>query len=199
MKAHSADLIVADLPYGVVHNNGSARRAAARRAARCGWSCCDPGGALGMSWNTHRRAARASGDAAGEAGLKVLEGFDGFAHWVDQANHRATCWWLASQRCDYLACTPEPRSSICSCRATPLLEGEALLRAADHRGAAQVRGGVAEVGALDLHGRAEIGVAVVAPMPRHVAEVLDACERLVAGRPEVELLSVRRRWHGDDD
>ncbi len=58
---------------------------------------------------------------------------------------------------------------------------------------------VAEVGALELHGRAEIGVAAVAADARHVSEVLDACERLVAGRPEVELLSVRRRWHGDDD
>jgi uncharacterized protein YlxP (DUF503 family) len=58
---------------------------------------------------------------------------------------------------------------------------------------------VAEVGALDRHGRAEIGVAVVAAEPRHVAEVLDSCERLVAGRPELELLSVRRRLHGDED
>jgi uncharacterized protein YlxP (DUF503 family) len=57
----------------------------------------------------------------------------------------------------------------------------------------------AEVGALDRHGRAEIGVAVVGPDPAHVGEVLDSCERLVAGRPEVELLSVRRRLHGDDD
>ena len=57
----------------------------------------------------------------------------------------------------------------------------------------------AEVGALDLHGRAEIGVAVVAAEPAHVREVLDTCERLVAGRPEVELLSVRRRLHGEDD
>jgi uncharacterized protein YlxP (DUF503 family) len=57
----------------------------------------------------------------------------------------------------------------------------------------------AEVGALDLHGRTEIGVAVVAAETGHVREVLDACERLVAGRPEVELLSVRRRLHGDDE
>jgi uncharacterized protein YlxP (DUF503 family) len=57
----------------------------------------------------------------------------------------------------------------------------------------------AEVGALDLHGRSEIGVAVVAADPSHVHEVLEACERFVAARPEVELLSVRRRWLGDDD
>lgn len=58
---------------------------------------------------------------------------------------------------------------------------------------------VAEVGAMELHGRAEIGVAVVGADAGHISEVLDACERLVAGRPEVELLSVRRRWHGEDD
>ncbi|MGC5050694.1 DUF503 domain-containing protein [Micromonospora sp. DT48] len=58
---------------------------------------------------------------------------------------------------------------------------------------------VAEVGALDLHGRAEIGVAVVAAEAAHAREVLDSCERLVAGRPEIDLLSVRRRLYGDDD
>ena len=57
----------------------------------------------------------------------------------------------------------------------------------------------AEVGALDLVGRAEIGVAVVAPDAGHVDEVLDSCERLVAGRPEIELLSAKRRLHGEDD
>jgi uncharacterized protein YlxP (DUF503 family) len=57
----------------------------------------------------------------------------------------------------------------------------------------------AEVGALDLHGRAEIGVAAVAAGPAHAREVVDACERLMAGRPEIELLSVRRRLHGADD
>lgn len=56
---------------------------------------------------------------------------------------------------------------------------------------------VAEVGALDLLGRAEIGVAVVAAEPGHVTTVLERCERLVAGRPELELLSVRRQLYGD--
>lgn len=58
---------------------------------------------------------------------------------------------------------------------------------------------VAEVGALDRHGRTEIGVAVVAADAGQVGKLLDSCERLVAGRPEVELLSVRRRLHGDDE
>jgi hypothetical protein len=58
---------------------------------------------------------------------------------------------------------------------------------------------VAEVGAHDLHGRAEIGVAVVAAEVAHARQVMDSCEHLVAGRPELELLSVRRRLYGDDD
>ena len=52
---------------------------------------------------------------------------------------------------------------------------------------------VAESGHLDLHRRAEIGVAVVSSTAAHAAEVLDACERLVAARPEIELLSARQR------
>jgi uncharacterized protein YlxP (DUF503 family) len=58
---------------------------------------------------------------------------------------------------------------------------------------------VGEVGALDLTGRTEIGVAVVGPDAGHVREVLDACERLVAGRPELELISVRRRLYSAED
>ncbi len=57
----------------------------------------------------------------------------------------------------------------------------------------------AEVGALDLYRRTELGVAAVAAEPEQVRRVLDSCERVVAGRPELELLSVRRRLYGDDD
>ena len=57
----------------------------------------------------------------------------------------------------------------------------------------------AEAGHLDLHRRALLGVAVVAPDRAHCAEVLDACERTVAGRPELELLSTRRRYVGPED
>lgn len=56
----------------------------------------------------------------------------------------------------------------------------------------------AEVGALDLYGRTEIGVAVVASEASHATAVLDTCERMVADRPEIELLSVRRQLHGSD-
>jgi len=51
----------------------------------------------------------------------------------------------------------------------------------------------AEVGANDLHRRAEIGVAAVASTAGQVGDVLDACERFVAGRPDIVLLSVRRQ------
>jgi len=57
----------------------------------------------------------------------------------------------------------------------------------------------AEVGFHDLHGRAQIGVAVVAADPAQARAVIDTCENQVAGRPEVELLSVKRRLYGDDD
>ncbi|MGQ0630222.1 MAG: DUF503 domain-containing protein [Sporichthyaceae bacterium] len=58
---------------------------------------------------------------------------------------------------------------------------------------------VAEVGDQDLHRRALLGVAVVAGDPGHCREVLDACERLVAGRPEVDILSARQKLHGEED
>lgn len=58
---------------------------------------------------------------------------------------------------------------------------------------------VAEVGEQELLRRAEIGLAVVSGDARHVSEVMERCERLVAARPEIELLSVRRRFHGDSD
>lgn len=57
----------------------------------------------------------------------------------------------------------------------------------------------AEVGDANLHRRAQVGVALVASEAGHVIEVLDACERLVAGRPELELLSARRQLISDSD
>ena len=57
----------------------------------------------------------------------------------------------------------------------------------------------AETGDQDLHRRAGIGVSVVAADRIHVVDVLDAAERLVALRPEIELLSVRRGLHRSTD
>ncbi len=57
----------------------------------------------------------------------------------------------------------------------------------------------AETGHLDLHRRAQVGVGLVAPDAAHCREVLDACERLVAGRPEFDLLSARQRVWDDED
>jgi uncharacterized protein len=57
----------------------------------------------------------------------------------------------------------------------------------------------AETGDQDLHRRAELSVALVAGDHQHAVEVLAACERLLAGRPEVDLLSTRTRVLDDDD
>lgn len=58
---------------------------------------------------------------------------------------------------------------------------------------------VAEVGHLDLHRRAAIGVGVVGPDHGHLVDVLDEIERFGASRPEVELVAVRRRIIAADD
>ncbi|KRD20535.1 hypothetical protein ASE48_01635 [Mycobacterium sp. Root265] len=57
----------------------------------------------------------------------------------------------------------------------------------------------AETGDQDLHRRAGVGVSVVAADRAHVVDVLDAAERLVAARPELELLSTRRGLHRSTD
>jgi len=58
---------------------------------------------------------------------------------------------------------------------------------------------VAETGSMALHRRAEIGVAAVASTAAHVTEVLSACERLVAARPDIELLSARFRLVSEEE
>jgi hypothetical protein len=57
----------------------------------------------------------------------------------------------------------------------------------------------AEVGDQDLHRRAQVGVAAVAGEAAQVADVLDACERLLADRPEVTLLSTHRQLFSNTD
>lgn len=58
---------------------------------------------------------------------------------------------------------------------------------------------VAEVGYQDLYRRAAVGVAVVSADAGHCREVLAACEREVAARPEIELLSARQRLYHEED
>ena len=56
-----------------------------------------------------------------------------------------------------------------------------------------------EAGSQELHRRSLLGVAVASAGIDHVHEVLDRCERHVAGRPELELLAARRRIFGPED
>lgn len=57
----------------------------------------------------------------------------------------------------------------------------------------------AEVGHQDLYRRAALGVAVVSANAGHCRDVLAACEREVAARPEIELLSARQRLYREED
>jgi uncharacterized protein YlxP (DUF503 family) len=57
----------------------------------------------------------------------------------------------------------------------------------------------AEVGHQDLHRRGLLGVAVIAGDAGHCDNVLDGCERLVAARPEIELLAAHRQLIGEED
>ncbi|WP_137724887.1 DUF503 domain-containing protein [Prescottella subtropica] len=57
----------------------------------------------------------------------------------------------------------------------------------------------AETGEHDRYRRTLLGVAVASPTAGHIHEVLDQCERHVAGRPELQLLAVRRRTFGPED
>jgi uncharacterized protein len=58
---------------------------------------------------------------------------------------------------------------------------------------------VAEVGDQELHRRATVGVGVVAAHSERVTDALDRAERLVAERPDITLLSARRRMRRSDD
>jgi uncharacterized protein len=58
---------------------------------------------------------------------------------------------------------------------------------------------VAETGHLDLHRRAEIGVAVVSATAGNAMSVLAECEAMVARHPEIELLSVRQRLFNEEE
>jgi len=58
---------------------------------------------------------------------------------------------------------------------------------------------VAETGHLDLHRRAEIGVAAVSSTAANATQVINECERVIAGHPEIELLSARQRVFTEEE
>ncbi|HEY7274662.1 MAG TPA: SAM-dependent methyltransferase [Trebonia sp.] len=105
-RVASADLVVADLPYGVQHGShasgrasaspraGAGGRALARspldllRAAAPAWvKALRPGGALGISWNTLVARREDAAAVLAAAGLEVLDSspYRAFRHRVDQA------------------------------------------------------------------------------------------------------------------
>ncbi|GAA4218410.1 TRM11 family SAM-dependent methyltransferase [Actinocatenispora rupis] len=86
------DVLVADAPYGVAH--GSHGRTVSRSpveliaAAAPSWAdLLRPGGALGLSFNTHVARRSDLAEILTGAGLTVLDGpaYQGFEHRVDQA------------------------------------------------------------------------------------------------------------------
>jgi putative RNA methylase family UPF0020 len=97
LKGGIADVIVADLPYGVSHGSRTTKEGLSRtplhllRAAVPVWSqLIQPGGTIGISWNTHG-ASRADAAEIFEAhGLRVRagDGYDDLEHWVDQSINR---------------------------------------------------------------------------------------------------------------
>jgi hypothetical protein len=96
LKAGCADVVVTDLPYGVSHGSrtggGLARGPLDLLAAAAPvWAqLLRPGGALGMSWNTHVASRADAAKTLAGAGFEVVEGpgYDGLAHRVDQAIER---------------------------------------------------------------------------------------------------------------
>ena len=116
-RKESVDLVVADLPYGVQHGSHAGSHAAGHagshaagragggdrarpltrnpldllRTAAPAWAkALRPGGALGISWNTHVARREEAADALSAAGLEVLDSpaYHGFRHRVDQAINR---------------------------------------------------------------------------------------------------------------
>jgi tRNA G10 N-methylase Trm11 len=93
-RAGSADLVVTDLPYGVQHGSRAGAGELARSpidllaAAAPAWArALRPGGALGLSWNTHVARREDAAAALAAAGLEVLDHgpYRQFRHRVDQA------------------------------------------------------------------------------------------------------------------
>jgi tRNA G10 N-methylase Trm11 len=90
LRPGCCDVIVADAPYGVAHRSRSGRvgdRSPVDLLARAipRWAeLLRRGGAVGLSFNTHTADRSVLAELLTGAGLSVVEGLTGFAHWVDQ-------------------------------------------------------------------------------------------------------------------
>ena len=80
LGAACADVVVADLPYGVQHGSRTAGRGLARGpldlladAAPVWARALRPGGAVGVSWNTHVARRDDAAQRLADAGLEVLD------------------------------------------------------------------------------------------------------------------------------
>ncbi len=67
---------------------------------------------------------------------------------------------------------------------------KSILDGARHR----FRVAAAEVGCHDQWQRAELGFALVASSERHALDVADELDRFLWSRPDIEVLSIERRW-----
>ncbi|GAB3587214.1 SAM-dependent methyltransferase [Amycolatopsis endophytica] len=93
LKAGSADVVVADAPYGVQHGSHQPDELARSprdllNAALPVWTrVLKPGGALGLSWNTHVAKRDEITGILERTGLEVRSGgpFEEFTHRVDQS------------------------------------------------------------------------------------------------------------------
>jgi hypothetical protein len=97
LRAGCADVIVADAPYGVAHGSRTPDSGLSRRpldllrAAAPVWAdLLRPGGAVGVSWNTHVAGRDELTKVFVDVGLGVLDSpaYRGFEHRVDQAINR---------------------------------------------------------------------------------------------------------------
>ena len=92
-RPSSFHVLVADAPYGVQHGSRTVAEGLRRDpldlltvAAPVWVELLRPGGALGLSWNTHVARRDAAAACLREAGLEVLDGpYARFQHRVDQA------------------------------------------------------------------------------------------------------------------
>ena len=97
LRAGCADVVVADAPYGVTHGSRTPEAGLSRRplellrSAVPVWAqLLRPGGAVGISWNTHVAGRDELAKIAVDAGLIVQDSpaYRDFGHWVDQAINR---------------------------------------------------------------------------------------------------------------